>query len=226
MVDQMTQTAVASADGLSGSADISRFQREQSHLFEYRRQIRNLLAIIRATVRRTARGQTSVEDFAALLEGRLGALARVQDMLMRVPEGGADLMEVVSAEFLAQGVPEERVAMNGASLPLSGKVAASLALALHELTTNAIKFGALSAPQGRVSVSWRENEDDGFTHLAWREAGVPIVLTAPPGSGFGMELLGQTLPYELGARTTIEFAPGGLGCVIEFRARKPRGETL
>jgi two-component sensor histidine kinase len=188
---------------------------EQSYLFEHRRQTRALLAMIRGILRRTARTERPVEEYAALLEGRLGALARAQDMLMRVPNAGADLMELVSAEFLAQGVSEDRIALSGASVPLSSKVAASLALAFHELTTNAIKFGALSAPEGRVSVSWSER--DGLVRLEWREAGVPMLLTSPRTNGFGVELLEKTLPHELGARTSLEFEPDGLACVFEFR---------
>jgi two-component sensor histidine kinase len=226
MVHRVKQTAAAGADGLPGEELNERRRREQSYLFEHRRQMRGLLAIIRAIIRRTARANQSAEEYAGLLEGRLGALARVQDMLMRVPDAGADLMELASGEFLAQGVPEERVSLVGPSVPLSGNVAASLALALHELTTNAIKFGALSTAQGRVSVAWSEDERDGFLRLEWREAGVPILLTAPRAHGFGVELLENTLPYQLGARTSVEFAPGGLACVIEFQPRKGRSEPF
>ncbi len=198
---------------------------ERSYLFEYRRQLRGLLALIRAIVRRTAHSDQSAEEYAALLEGRVGALARVQEMLMRVPLGGADLFEVVSAEFLAQAVPENRVVVSGDFTPLSSKVAASMALALHELTTNAIRFGALSHADGRINVSWWQDESDGYTRFQWREAGVPMVLTAPRTNGFGMELLEKTLPYELGARTGVVFAPGGLVCEIEFRAQQARREV-
>jgi two-component system, chemotaxis family, CheB/CheR fusion protein len=224
MVDQMKQTATVGAEG--PSSDSGARSHEQTYLFEYRRQIRGLLAIIRAIVRRTARNDQSAEEYAAVLEGRLGALARVQDMLMRVSSGGADLLELVSAEFLAQGVPEDRVTLTGSSLPLSSKVATSLALALHELTCNAIKFGALSSPQGRVTVSWHESETDGYTHLKWVESGVPIVLTGPRANGFGMELLEKTLPYELNARTSVEFAPGGLACLMEFRPWRGRPDAF
>jgi two-component system CheB/CheR fusion protein len=226
MVHRVKQTAAGGADGPHGEELDERRHREQSYLFEHRRQIRGLLAMIRAIIRRTARADQSAEEYAGLLEGRLGALARAQDMLMRVPDAGADLMELASGEFLAQGVPEERVSLAGPSVPLSSNVAASLALALHELTTNAIKFGALSTAQGRVSVAWCENEPDGFLRLEWREAGVPVLLAAPRTHGFGVELLENTLPYELGARTSVEFAPGGLACVIEFRPRKGRGEPF
>jgi two-component sensor histidine kinase len=227
MVHEVKQTAAAGTNGRAAGEELEQHhRREQSYLFEHRRQIRGLLAMIRAIIRRTARSDQTAEEYAGLLEGRLGALARVQDMLMRVPHAGADLIELASGEFLAQGVPEERVILAGPSVALSGNVAASLALALHELTTNAIKFGALSAAQGRVSVAWKENEQDGFLRLEWREAGVPILLTAPRTSGFGVELLENMLPYELGARTSLELAPGGLTCVIEFRPRKERGEPL
>lgn len=221
------KTAAMGVDGQAPGEELDeRRRREQSCLFEHRRQIRGLLAMIRAIIRRTARSDQSAEEYAGLLEGRLGALARVQDMLMRVPDAGADLMELASAEFLAQGVPEDRVTLVGPSVPLTASAAASLALALHELTTNAIKFGALSAAHGRVAVAWKENEQDGFLRLEWRESGVPILVTAPRTQGFGVELLENTLPYELGARTSVELAPGGLVCVIEFRPRKGRGEPF
>jgi len=128
MVREVKQTAAAGADeSPPGEEFDERQRREQSALLEHRRQIRALLAMIRAIVRRTARTDQPVEEYAGLLEGRLGALARVQDMLLRVPHGEADLMELASAEFLAQGVPEDRVALAGPSVPLSGTVAASLA---------------------------------------------------------------------------------------------------
>jgi two-component sensor histidine kinase len=226
MVDQMKQTVTVGAEIPSHSDAVPSAERvEQSYLFEYRRQIRGLLAMMRAIVRLTARSDQSAEEYAAALEGRLGALARVQDMLMRVPDSGADLLELVSAEFLAQGVPEDRAVLAGTPLVLSSKVAASIALAVHELTSNAIKFGALSTPQGRITVRWRENEKDGYTHLEWLESGVPVILTGPRSNGFGMELLEKTLPYELGARTHVELAAGGLSCLIEFRPWRGRAEA-
>src|SRR2546423_14568122 len=115
MVRAVKQTAAAGANGRPPGEELEqRERREQSYLFEHRRQIRGLLAIIRAIIRRTARAEQTAEEYAGLLEGRLGALARVQDMLMRVPDAGADLMELASAEFLGQGVPEERVTLAGA----------------------------------------------------------------------------------------------------------------
>jgi two-component system CheB/CheR fusion protein len=203
-------------------------RRVDARFFEHRRQVRELLAVIRAIVRRTAPIAGSVEDFAAHLEGRLGALARVQEILLRAGADGADgadLVELVSGEFLAEAIPDERVDIEGPRVRLDGKVAASLALALHELTTNAIKFGALRTPQGRISVRWNiDSHDLGRIRLEWQERGISIVADAPRAVGFGTELIERTLPYELRARTALDFAPGGVHCLIEFRADAPARE--
>jgi two-component system CheB/CheR fusion protein len=200
-------------------------RRVDARLFEHRRQVRHLLAVIRAIVRRTAHSSESVEDFAAHLEGRLGALARVQEILMRVGGDGVDLAELVSGEFLAEAIADERVEIEGPRVRLAGFVAASLALALHELTTNAIKFGALSTSRGRISVRWNvDSHDSGRVRLEWQEHGISIVTDAPRVVGFGTELIERTLPYELRARTALDFAPGGVHCLIEFRAETPAWE--
>jgi two-component system CheB/CheR fusion protein len=192
-------------------------RRVDARVFEHRRQVRHLLAVIRAIVRRTAATGAPTEDFAAHLEGRLAALARVQEILMRAGSGGAELTELVSGQFLAEAIPDERVEVDGPRVRLTGNVAASLALALHELTTNAIKFGALSIPRGRVTVRWNiDAHDPGRVRLAWQEHGISIVTNAPRTVGFGTELIEKTLPYEIGARTALDFAPGGVHCLIEF----------
>jgi two-component system, chemotaxis family, CheB/CheR fusion protein len=195
-------------------------RRVYAHSFEHRRQVRSLLAIIRAIVRRMGQSSGSVEDFAAHLEGRLDALARVQEILLRVDGAdGADLAELVSGQFLAEAIPESRIESEGPRVRLSARVAASLALALHELTTNAIKFGALSTPHGRISVRWNiDSHDPKRIRLEWQEQGISIVTDAPRHVGFGTELIEKTLPYELRARTALDFAPGGVHCLIEFRA--------
>jgi two-component system CheB/CheR fusion protein len=196
-----------------------------ARLFEHRRQVRDMLAVIRAIVRRTAHSRGSVEDFAAHLEARLGALARVQEILMRVGGDGVDLAELVSGEFLAEAIPHDCVSIEGPRVRLAGKVAAPLALALHELTTNAIKFGALSVPQGRITVCWNiDSHEPERIRLEWREHGISIVSDAPRVVGFGTELIEKTLPYELRARTALDFAPGGVHCLIEFRAEAPRDD--
>jgi two-component system, chemotaxis family, CheB/CheR fusion protein len=194
-------------------------QREQLRFFEYQHQMRGLLAGIRAITRRSALTAVSIEEFAAHLEGRIDAVSRVHGILMRMPGATADLMELVCGELLAQAIPEERCHVGGPQVSLSAKPAASLALALHELTTNAIKFGALATSEGCLDITWtREPRGSEIIRLDWREVGLSISSPAPAHKGFGLELIERTLPYELRARTTLEFKPGGVHCVIVFAA--------
>jgi two-component system CheB/CheR fusion protein len=169
-------------------------------------------------VQRTSVAATSVEDYIAHLGGRLSALARVQEILMRDPSSYADLVEVLDDELLSQGVSRERVRVAGPSLMLDHTTAASLALALHELTTNAIKFGALSNADGRLSIGWGPSLDaDGWSLLEWREQSSGHDDGTAVRPAFGFELIRKTLPYEIDAKTKIEVTPRGLECEIAFR---------
>lgn len=183
--------------------------------------MRNLLAQIRAIVQRTHSSSTTVADFAAHLSGRLDALARVQEILMRSADDPVvDLAELVSEEFLRQGILE-RLNSPELSLLVSRAVAAPLALALHELTTNAIKFGQLEGSDRHVDVSWKALiERPGWAVIEWREE--PGIGTTPGrADGFGFELIRGMLPYEIGAVTSIGLTPAGLRCRIEFPTGAP-----
>lgn len=188
---------------------------ERDRFFEFQRQMRSLIAVIRGITRRSSITPHSPEQFAAHVEGRIGALARVHGMLWRLPDACADLAELVSEELLAQAVPEEVVQIAGPPVTLSSAVAASLALALHELTTNAVKFGALGTP-GRLAVLWSIEADGTSVRLDWRESGVTMLLPVPRHRGFGVELIERTLPYEIRARTELTFLADGVHCVIVF----------
>jgi two-component sensor histidine kinase len=111
---------------------------------------------------------------------------------------------------------------------LCGKVAESISLAVHELVTNALKYGALTTPKGHVHVTWRMAERDGRHLLAlqWRETGVGLIDVQPRRMGFGRRLLEKALPYELGAETTLRFAPGGVCVSIEVALPPDRGAEV
>lgn len=190
---------------------------ERQRFFDFQRQVRGLLAIVRSIVRRMAESSTSVEDFAAHLEGRLGALARIQGFLLRAPDASVDLEELVRAEFLAQTIRDERFELSGPRILLSAKEAATLGLALHELATNSIKFGALAGARGRVQVKWHCStlQSPATATLEWHEH-TEHVIAAASHQGFGFELIEQTLPYELGGTSSIVLHPGGLVCSISF----------
>jgi two-component sensor histidine kinase len=187
-------------------------------------RIRNILSVIRVIARRTAERSESVEDYAAQLESRISALARVQTGMIADPNAGVDFGMLVSEEMLAHSVKGDKVTARGPRVKLWSKAAETLALAIHELTENAIKYGALSAKSGRIDISWRVDSEANPSRLEleWCEFGVPVVASAPRRRGFGHELIERTLPYELAATTSIDFLPGGIRCAVTLPlARRP-----
>jgi two-component system CheB/CheR fusion protein len=116
----------------------------------------------------------------------------------------------------ANAVRENQFHLTGPSVRLSIRGAETMALTLHELTTNALKFGALTTDDGHIAVTWYvdESTEPGWLRWHWVETGVSMAATTPPRRGFGQELIERVLPYELDARTRFAFAPGGLLCDI------------
>ena len=191
-------------------------ERQRLLLAELQHRVRNTLGVVRSIARRSAETSASVEDYASHLDGRLSAFARTQSMVTRDPEGGVDLEYLVVEELLAYNAKEgEQLRVSGPSVRLQPKAAESFALAVHELATNALKYGALHQPVGRIDVSWRFDDAADPTQLIfdWRERGGPPV-TAPRRKGFGSEMLERTLAFEFKAKTTLIFNAQGLHCTI------------
>lgn len=179
---------------------------------EFRRQIRSLFALLRAIVRRSAEGEISKNDYAAQLEGRIGALARAHDMLMRAPDDGVDLEELTHGELLAQAVPDRRYKAIGPDTRLGREAVMPMALALHELAMNALIHGAFGARGGHLDVTWEHLFRSGrkWLRVFWQESGMHIQGHPPTAKGFGLELIEKTLPYELGACNRVAWAPQGV----------------
>ena len=187
-------------------------------LAELQHRVRNTLAVVRSIARRTAATSKTVEDYGMHLEGRIDAFARVQAAVTRNPAGGVDLEHLVAEELLAYKAHEGKqvVSIKGPKIALQAKAAETLGLAIHELATNSIKHGALSAPGGHVKVAWSLERANGQPRLEfeWWETGVDLSGRTPRRKGFGSELLERTLAYELGAETKLAFEPEGLHCSI------------
>jgi two-component system CheB/CheR fusion protein len=179
---------------------------------EFQRQLRSTFAMLRAIVRRTTEGRGDIEDYAAQLEARIGALARINEILMRSPELGVDLQDMICGELLAHAIPAAQYSVAGPDIRVMNHAATPVALTLHELTMNALLHGAFGAPGGQVRVSWECVEQNGtpWLVLKWLERG----LTLEPGQlahkGFGLEIIERTLPYELGARTAFAVTAQGV----------------
>ena len=185
---------------------------------EFQHRVRNLVSLIRSIARRSAERATDVDAYLVHFDGRLDAFARTQAMLGGHPEG-LMLEDVVGEELLRQGAREgEGVSVEGPPVRLAPKAAEVLGLALHELATNAVKFGALAVPDGRVDLLWSLPPERETLRIEWRESGEVDgeVDGEPDYRGFGMEVLTQMLAYELDARVELSFRPTGLACTIEL----------
>ena len=190
-------------------------------LAELQHRVRNTLGIIKSIARRTAETSATVEDYAAHLDGRIEAFARVQSALTRDPGRGVDLAGLVEDELLAHATREgDRLRLRGPATLLKARAAESISLAVHELATNAVKHGALSIPDGRIDVSW-VSQDDALL-FCWKEYGVEQLPARLDGHGFGMVLLLRSLPYDIEAETDVAFEPGGL----RFTLRAPASLLL
>ena len=178
---------------------------------------KNLLATIQAMVLMTKRDAVSVADFAGTLVGRLHALGRAHDLLARDKWTGASVHEVIRNEFQAYaGADGARVSVVGEDAPLSARSAQTLSLALHELTTNAAKYGALSVPEGRVEIRSTVNGQE--LRLTWTETGGPEV-RPPATQGFGSVIVERSIAHELGGDAELHFEPSGLRCNMRIPLR-------
>ncbi|KRB49240.1 hypothetical protein ASE04_18910 [Rhizobium sp. Root708] len=189
-------------------------------LAELQHRVRNIMAIIRSIAARTAEGVASVEEYKEVLAGRLSAFARVQALLTRGPNTGAGIASVVQDELAALAQNKDQIDVNGPDVTLSPKAAETMTLAIHELATNARKYGALSTSEGVVRVRWKIIDKQGARWLSfdWNESGAPA-RTAPSSIkrvGFGSELIEGRIPYELKGHGKIVIEDGGAQCHLEF----------
>jgi two-component system CheB/CheR fusion protein len=184
-----------------------------SHRAATHHRIKNLLAVIRTLSRRTLETATDFDDYASHLDGRLDALGRVHAAMALRPDAAVGLEELVHDELrplLAQ--EDARASVVGGEVRLQGRHAELMALAIHELAVNSVKYGALGAPRAQLQVQWGVNER--LLSLCWLESDVPLVQSYPLRTGFGRQLIEEGLPYQIGATTSFEVRPGGLSCEI------------
>jgi len=196
---------------------------------ELQHRTRNLIGVVRSLAESTLAGSASMEDFRGRFSDRLGALARVQGLLARQETGQrVTFGELIRTSLSGLGAidDEER----GAQVTLEGPrgvrlrsgTVQTLALALHELGTNALKYGALSVPGGHLAIVWRiERAAGGAQRLLidWRESGVeipPLPAEARPRRGYGRELIERALPYQLQAETDYRIGQDGVRCTISL----------
>lgn len=187
---------------------------------EMQRRQRNTLALVRSIFTRTVETGESLEEVADHFRGRLDVLARYQQPGASVGDSRVDLASLICDEFRDfRFGSEPGITIDGPDVTLGPDQALPVALAVHELVTNALKFGALARESGRVSVTWTVTHDR--LTLVWSEAGVPILQLAPPRRGFGREYIEEALPYQIGAAAHFDLKPGGVLCRLEIPLDSP-----
>jgi two-component system CheB/CheR fusion protein len=199
------------------SSDITEAKRAIQHneilVAELQHRTRNLLAVVTAIAHRTLNRGGSVESF----EARLMSLSRAQNLLGSVGAERVEVASLVQAELAAHAEAHApRVTLSGPSVLLSADQVQNFCLALHELTINAVKYGALGQPQARLSVTWSLVATPGARSLAleWEESGVEV--TPSTRRGFGRDLIERALNYAPGGRSHYLIGPQGVSCRFEL----------
>ena len=202
--------------------DVTERKRAEEHqallMAEIDHRAKNLLAAIQAMVMLTRSTASSVGDYADTLVGRLHAMARAHDLLARDKWTGAGLHALIRSEFAAYvGADGHALRLCGEDVLLPPRAAQTLSLARHELTTNAAKYGALSAPDGRVEIatSIERTATGRDLRLTWREADGPAV-ARPERHGFGSVLIERGIAHDLDGSSSLAFEPSGVRCEIRL----------
>ena len=205
-------------------------ERLQVLVAELQHRTRNLIAVVQSLSHKTLRESATLGEFEARYSDRLQALSRIQGLLSRLAEGQKITFDgLLRAELSALGGFDQdgdRVTLHGpADVRLRSSTVQTFALALHELATNAVKYGALSSPTGRLKVRWRIETNGAARQLEvdWRETGVavPADIAGRKGSGYGRELIERALPYQLQAVTTYKIGADGVHCTIAVPITEP-----
>ncbi|WP_285711418.1 CHASE domain-containing protein [Erythrobacter oryzae] len=192
---------------------------------ELNHRVKNTLANVLSILSLTRRRASGLDDFADSLEGRIRALSATHDLLTVTDWGTTPIRSVIEAELqhfrIALG---DAIMLEGPELELAPNDALSFGLAVHELATNAAKYGALSVPGGKVTIRWNRGEDaaaeTGWAEVEWQETGGPPV-AGERRRGFGTELIEKVVAHELRQPVTLDFAPSGVRCVLRVPVRRP-----
>ncbi|WP_407523562.1 HWE histidine kinase domain-containing protein [Methylobacterium oryzisoli] len=197
-------------------------EHQQLLVNELNHRVKNTLATVQAFTTQTLRTAGSLNEAREAITARLIALSKAHDVLTAESWDGADLSQIVADALRLHGGDGQRCRWQGNPIRISPRIALALAMVLHELATNAIKYGALSNATGTVTVTWRVIDEGGRPPAArlrlalrWEEQGGPPV-QAPTRKGFGSRMIERGLASELGGEVEISFEPAGVICVLDI----------
>lgn len=186
-------------------------ERQRLLVAELNHRVKNILSVVASMANQMARRCTSVGEFTDSFIGRIHGLAKTHDILSAKEWSDVDLGELLQAELDAFILERARASLNGPKIALRPREATTLGIVIHELATNAIKYGAFSNRTGKLMLDWQaESRDDGrLLVLTWRESGGPCV-HPPKRTGLGSELIKRSLSFELGGHAEMDYRPEGL----------------
>ena len=201
---------------LGVTRDVSERKRAEEHqrllINELNHRVKNTLAIVQGIAQQSFKGDSAAPAARRAFEGRLAALSAAHNVLTDRSWAPVSIVQIVEDAVAPYRGHAGGFEIDGPPVTIPPKAAVSLALTVHELSTNAVKYGALSSSSGRVSVRW--SAEDGRLRLVWRESGGPAV-QAPARRGFGTRMIERGLAAELDGTATIEFREDGVVCTVE-----------
>jgi two-component system CheB/CheR fusion protein len=184
-------------------------------------RVKNVLASAGAVAQRTGEGSGSIDDFLQRFDGRIQSMANAHALLSRSHWEGVRLADLVQSE-LEPCVRTGGANVEGPNILLLAEATQPIAIALHELVTNALKYGALSSPHGQIALRWHcqhNDRADESLFIEWIETGGPAVV-APKQVGYGIRAVRSLIPYELCGSVDLVFDPGGVRCTIEVPSKR------
>ncbi|MEX6505284.1 PAS domain-containing protein [Jiella sp. M17.18] len=205
--------------------EVEAVERQRLLARELHHRVKNTLAVVNAIANQTLRRATDTKVGLEAFSARLSALGQAHDILTQTSWTSAPIEAIVGSTLkLHRPADEARLAWSGPEMELSARQGLALSLAMHELATNAVKYGALSNETGRVAITWRVEREAGgrVFALLWEEIDGPAVV-APARKGFGSRLIEQSLVAEFGGEVTLDYRPEGLVCTIRAPLISDRG---
>jgi PAS domain S-box-containing protein len=189
-------------------------RRQELMIGELNHRVRNMLSVVAGIAHQTARNSETVVGFIDAFGGRLASLGHAHEVLTDASWERAPLRSLITellGPYLADAEPQ--VTISGPDVLLAPRALINLSMIVHELLTNAVKYGALSRPEGRISLNWTTDGDD--LAFAWIETGL-IHVIAPTRKGFGSKMIARTVAHELRGRETVTWRPDGMALNLTF----------
>jgi two-component sensor histidine kinase len=194
--------------------DVTEKKRAEEHqellINELNHRVKNSLAVVQSIAEQTLRSGDVPDEVRQALSGRLAALASAHNVVTREKWASASMRQIIS-DVVQPFCSNDRCIIEGPDLPITPTTAATLGLAVHELATNAAKYGALKGERGSVNIHW--GVDESGLSWEWRESGGPRV-SPPSRRGFGTKMIERALARQLGGTVSLEFLPDGLRCRV------------